>query len=352
MKNHSEAQRTMRAGLLILSALLLLAACTTPAATAPEATEAPAAEATEAPKGEHILDKLQVVSRPDKVDYLAGETFDPTGIVINAIYQDGTVEENVPFECPTTVITGKMSAVTVTCMGRELMFSLNVVREGNLPQYSVEQTPEVENSPVKGQTFFWIGSSVTFGVDSEQESMADFFCKKYGAVMIKEAVSGTTLATYKQNSYVERLDKYIEDNPDTHVDAFICQLSTNDTYFVGSKLGQKMPDFITDAEYFDVGTTCGAIEYIIARASKTWDCPIYFYTNPSVYDKPEYKLMVDALYDIAEKWDITIIDMYRDEAFNDITEAQLTLYMTDTIHATKAGYREWWLPKFEEALLP
>ena len=62
--------------------------------------------------------------------------------------------------------------------------------------------------------------------------------------------------------------------------------------------------------------------------------------------------MVDALYEIAEKWEITIIDMYRDEAFNDITEAQKILYMTDTIHATKAGYRDWWLPKFEEALLP
>lgn len=345
----------MKRFVLVVLASMLLAACAAPPANVPEPVEEPSAAVeapTAAPSGEHILDKLQVVSRPNKVDYFAGETFDPTGLVINAFYQDGTVEENVPWESNTTVITGKMTSATVTCMDKELRLSLNVVREGNLPQYSVENTPEVENSPVKGQTFFWLGSSVTYGVDSEQESMADFFCKKYGAIMIKEAVSGTTLSTNKINSYVERLDQYIADHPDTHVDAFICQLSTNDTYFVGTKLGEMLSDDVRDSASFDVGTICGAIEYIIARAKETWDCPIYFYTNPALIGKTEYKLMVDALYEIAEKWEITIIDIYRDEAFNDITEAQKILYMTDTIHATKAGYRDWWLPKFEEALLP
>ena len=343
-----------RFGLIFL--VLLLVACATPAVSAPEPTAeptaAPTAEPTAAPVGEHVLDKLQVVSRPNKVDYYAGETFDPTGLVINALYKDGTVEENVPFECNQTIITGKMTAVTVTCMGKELMLSLNVTREGNLPQYSLANTPEVENSPVKGQTFFWLGSSVTYGVDSEQESVADFFCKKYGVVMIKEAVSGTTLATNKPYSYVERLDAYIASHPDTHIDAFICQLSTNDTYHAGTKLGKKMPNDVRDSESFDKGMICGAIEYIIARVKETWDCPVYFYTNPALIGKPEYKLMVDALFEIAEKWDITVIDLFCDEAFNNITDAQRNLYMTDTIHATKAGYREWWLPKFEEALLP
>ena len=60
--------------------------------------------------------------------------------------------------------------------------------------------------------------------------------------------------------------------------------------------------------------------------------------------------MVKGLYQIAEKWNVTVIDLYSDEAFNDITEAERALYMSDPIHPTKAGYREWWLPKFEEAL--
>lgn len=60
--------------------------------------------------------------------------------------------------------------------------------------------------------------------------------------------------------------------------------------------------------------------------------------------------MVQALEELAEKWGVTIIDLYRDQAFNDISEEEQALYMADSIHPTKAGYREWWLPKFEEAL--
>ena len=63
-----------------------------------------------------------------------------------------------------------------------------------------------------------------------------------------------------------------------------------------------------------------------------------------------YGVMVDALEKIADKWDVTIIDMYRDQEFNNITEEEQLLYMADKIHPTKAGYRNWWLPKFEEAL--
>ena len=114
-------------------------------------------------------------------------------------------------------------------------------------------------------------------------------------------------------------------------------------------IGQIFPDFITDSTAFDTATTFGAIEYIIARVRETWDCPIYFYTNPPT-GNPAYGTMVKGLYQIAEKWNVTVIDLYSDEAFNDITEAERALYMSDPIHPTKAGYREWWLPKFEEAL--
>ena len=123
----------MKRFVLVVLASMLLAACAAPPANVPEPVEEPSAAVeapTAAPSGEHILDKLQVVSRPNKVDYFAGETFDPTGLVINAFYQDGTVEENVPWESNTTVITGKMTSATVTCMDKELRLSLNVVRRG------------------------------------------------------------------------------------------------------------------------------------------------------------------------------------------------------------------------------
>ena len=181
--------------------------------------------------------------------------------------------------------------------------------------------------------------------------MADFFAKKWSCTSVKEAVSGTTLSTKAPNSYVERFEKYLQ-NADRaeHLDGFICQLSTNDTRYPDD-LGIIMPAFITGSNAFDTATTFGAMEYIIAKAKETWDCPVYFYTNPP-YSNAVYPGMVDSLVKIAEKWDVKVIDLYHDEQFNQISDEQRALYMSDSVHPTKAGYREWWLPKFEEALIP
>ena len=39
--------------------------------------------------------RLEMVCPPDKTDYLLGERFDPTGLVLNAVMSDGTVVEGV-----------------------------------------------------------------------------------------------------------------------------------------------------------------------------------------------------------------------------------------------------------------
>lgn len=336
---------------VLLLPLCALLACAAPKAETPAPTEAPAAETPAASlEAARVIDKLEVVSRPNKLDYNAGEMFDPTGLVVNAIYSDGTVEENIPWEDPRTVLTAKMASVMVECSGKMLRLSVNVIVAGNGDEYDVSALKPVSDSPLDGKTFFWLGSSVTFGAESKQQSIADFFGRKYGVNTIKEAVSGTSLATYRDKSYVERLDKAIENGAAPSVDAFICQLSTNDTKFTDQR-GMILPDVVTDPAAFDTATAAGAIEYIIARAKETWDCPVYFYTNPPTGDAA-YASLVELLGQAAEKWGVTVIDLYGDAAFLDITEDERALYMADSIHPTKAGYSVWWLPKFEEALLP
>ncbi len=60
--------------------------------------------------------------------------------------------------------------------------------------------------------------------------------------------------------------------------------------------------------------------------------------------------MVNALYEIANRRNIGVIDLYNDEKFNDITPKLRKLYMADEIHPTKAGYLEWWTPQIEKYL--
>ena len=186
----------------------------------------------------------------------------------------------------------------------------------------------------------FLGSSVTYGSASLQESFADFIAKRSGADYVKEAVSGTTLVDEGIDSYISRLQKV---DKEEDFDLFICQLSTNDAS-QGKELGE-----ISESGEFDTRTVCGAIEYIITYVRNAWGCPVVFYTN-AYYESAEYAAMVSALRQIEAKYGIGVIDLYTDEVFNDITEQERALYMADAIHPTRAGYLEWWTPKMEEYL--
>ena len=214
---------------------------------------------------------------------------------------------------------------------------------GNYGEYSLKNTSAVENSPIKDKTVIFLGSSVTFGYGSMGVSFVDFLEKTDGINVIKEAVSGTTLVDIKDNSYVSRM-KTIDKN--IKADAFVCQLSTNDAT-KEMPLGKISESY--DINNFDTQTIAGAIEYIIAYAKTTWNCPVVFYTQAK-YDSEHYAKMMDLLLEIQDKWDITVIDFWNDAEINNITDDQRKIYLIDHIHPTKAGYKEWWLPTFQETL--
>ena len=319
----------------LLLCLILCAACLSVLAETPEVV------------------KIKVVTPPDQTHYIQGEPFDPVGMTVNAVLSDDTVVENVPCQFEVGNITPNGSCI-VTCSygGKTTIQIVFYTLLGNTGPYSVAATPALSDSPLAGKTYVFLGSSVTYGASSEGESMADFLAARHGAVCVKEAVSGTTLASPKSQgkSYVKRFESLLadEDCP-REVDAFICQLSTNDMKSP-DRFGEITPEDVRDKAAFDVTTTFGAMEYIIALAKETWNCPVVFYTNCRM-DQPDYLTLIEGLDRLQAKWDLTVIDLFRDEAFNDITPEQYSLYMADEIHPTRAGYREWWLPRFEAALL-
>lgn len=301
-------------------------------------------------KGAEIVDTVYVAHQPDRIDYMEGEEFDPAGTVINANMKDGSVKENVPYEVKcASPLTYSAYSVTFTYEGKSVSIQLNISKRGNAAEYSIEKTPENADSPLNGKTYFFLGSSVTKGERSEGESMVDFVAKRNGCQCIKEAVSGTTLMDNGETSYVQRLDAYLANGERAeHLDAFICQLSTNDIKYPDS-FGTVTDPNRRSLEDFDRTTTFGAVEYIIAKARETWNCPVVFYTNSDFHNE-NYETMLELLDQVAEKWDIEVIDLYRDKTFNDISEEDKDLYMSDSTHPTKAGYRDWWTPKFEEKL--
>ena len=216
---------------------------------------------------------------------------------------------------------------------------------GNAEQYDFSYIEPMADSPLQGKTVLFLGSSVTNGEAALRQSIPEYFAARLGCNPIREAVDGTTLTDNGKNSYVQRLLKNIDSSQ--KVDLLICQLSTNDAS-KDMPLGKIAEG--TALEDFDAATITGAMEYIIAYAKETWGCPVVFYTNAR-FDSMPYASMVARLYELEEKWGIGVLDLWSDEAFNDIAEPQRALYMKDSIHPVKAGYRDWWGPELERQLM-
>lgn len=222
---------------------------------------------------------------------------------------------------------------------------MGIFAAGNASEYDLENVEPLTDSPLDGKNIIFLGSSVTDGMQSRGISFVDYIGKRDNVNFIKEAVSGTTLADLDDTSYVSRL-KTIDKNYDA--DMLVVQLSTNDAT-KGVPLGEIADSKQLDS--LDTATTIGAIEYIIGYGQQTWDVPVVFYTG-TYYEDENYAEMVTVLHEIADKWDIGVIDMYNDKELNDITDSERELYMNDgTIHPTKAGYLEWWTPVIEQGLV-
>ena len=212
---------------------------------------------------------------------------------------------------------------------------------GNAEPYNFDTVEFVGGTPLENKRVCVLGSSVVYGYCSQEQSIAENLTARFGCTCTKEAVSGTTLVDSGPLSYVSRLQQL---DKTAHYDLFICQLSTNDAT-KNKPLGAISPNGA-----FDTATVTGAMEYIITYAADTWHCPVVFFTG-SHYDSAAYDAMVGRLLELQEKYGIGVLDLWTDADFNDLTNEQRALYMSDNVHPTKAGYRDWWGPELEKQLL-
>ena len=218
----------------------------------------------------------------------------------------------------------------------------NIIK-GNKDEFGPNESYLDKNSNLNNKRILFLGSSITYGAAAKGNSFVAFLNKEYGVDTIKEAQSGTTLAGKQKSSYVERLKSNV--SADNKLDAFVCQLSTNDARF-NKPIGSISESYsIND---FDTETIIGAIEFIISYIKENWDCPIVFYT--CIRDKdPYYEFLINKLLEIKNKWDIHIIDVWGDKIINKLAKDDKTM-MADDAHPTQKGYRYLYTPIFSEKL--
>ena len=241
------------------------------------------------------------------------------------------------------------SLVMAGYMGWGPFSGLNTIRlsnmVGNAEQYSFDAIEPIQESPLAGKNICVLGSSVVYGSASMEYAVGEYLAARLDANLTKEAVSGTTLVDSGENSYVQRLQNNID--PEAQFELFICQLSTNDA---SKELPLGEISTSKKLEDFDTSTITGALEYIIGYTQETWGCPVVFFTG-SRYDNEAYGAMVTRLGELQDKWGIGVLDLWTDDEFNQLSDDMRKIYMSDPIHPTKAGYRDWWGPAMERQLL-
>ena len=175
------------------------------------------------------------------------------------------------------------------------------------------------------KTVLFLGSSVTYGSAAGGISFADFMREQCKLVMVKEALSGTTLADVNDLSYVARLKRI---DRRLKIQLCIVQLSTNDA-------SQKLP----------LEQTESAIRFIADYVETTWGCPLIFYTG-TYYDSEHYSQLIALLFKLQQELDFHILDLWNDPAMREVSQEDYKRYMSDPIHPTMEGYQLWWTPKF------
>ena len=249
--------------------------------------------------------------------------------------------------------------------------------DANNSAFYAANVEKVEGSFLEGKTIYWLGSSVTYGASSGGQAMAEFLAAKTGAICRKDAVSGTTIfddgssGNTGSGSYTRRLANSTVFDKSEQIDAFICQISTNDAISSRlSKRGEMTALDVVDIDAFDRKTTLGGVEYIIAYVTETWNCPVYFYSGSYFGNNgsgeartngdpsgSNYAKLVDDVLLVVDKWkalgyNVDVIDLFNDKDFNAQVSDQYYKWCTsDAIHPKRAGYLNWWMPYFEQFLV-
>lgn len=257
--------------------------------------------------------------------------------------------------------------------------NIDYTLDPNDDAYLPENVEPLGQTPLTGKTFYWLGSSVFDGSLADRHAVADYIAVRNGANCVKEAVGGTTMFGEEGSAYWSRLTTTEKFDKNAQIDAFFCQISTNDSNS-DNKRGEVTAPDVTDLEQFDTGTTAGAMEYIVCYVNQTWHCPVYFisgsyYGQEKTFDGEyrdngsgeKYAELVELAQAVTEKWNniegVTcgVIDLYNDDAFNYISADDYSYFMNSTkrkkeyvldpVHPRMAGYLYWWTPYIESSII-
>lgn len=215
--------------------------------------------------------------------------------------------------------------------------------------------PNIE-SPINHKTIYAFGDSIVYGHNEANKSFMRLIANDYATELKMMAKNGATVMESKN-----QILSQIEAAPAEAPDFIVFDGYTNDAY--GSKktdpfnadgtnrdvtqcYGEITPENTTE---FDTSTFCGAFEQIIYTIRQKWQTgKIVFITiHKSGARNMEIQTKLHELTTaICEKWDVTVVDMFKDSELDTTDEEQMKKYMIGAkgSHPNETACKEFYIP--------
>ena len=187
----------MRTKMLLLASALLLASCGASNPETPSTGNQPGESSSLVPSehSEATLTGIELTNAPDKTAYKEGETFDPEGMVISAVYSDSSKKAITDYAIENKALTKGVDSILVSYQGFSVSVPISVrytllvvhAGENSLNLYSDHTTVFMEGTDYETIIPFEILSSgdIKFNVPSQIAGMLSMsFARKGGKALI------------------------------------------------------------------------------------------------------------------------------------------------------------------------
>lgn len=220
---------------------------------------------------EEELVSLTVKTQPTKLYYVVGESFDATGMVVEALYSSGRTEVVTDYTVDKTVLSVDDTEVTVSCGDLSVTVAVTVT-EVTLTEYAFNYTDVVatntgsQNVKVEGTTNYGniAGNTFTITVNCAKATTVEFIY--YGARPSANYTKKNIFSTFSVNE-----KNYIDNIPDdsisdvlkgwgTPVDIHICNIDLQEgnnviTFKMAQNINLWGLKFLSSEEITVVSTT-------------------------------------------------------------------------------------------------
>ena len=219
---------------------------------------------------------ISIVQSPDKVKYFSNETFDPTGMVVEAYYNDNTAAIITGYEYPTDILTADMTEITVNYNGKSATTSI-YVSDKIITGIYVETQPS-KTTYLEGQTFDPTGMVVKATFDDGSEEVITNYSYNNDVIYKNQAKVYVTYNNFYTTVDITALEKEVVSiailEPPVKVEYVEGQTFDRRGMIVEAEYSDGTKAIITDYTYSDEALNLDDTDVTISYAGKTASTPI------------------------------------------------------------------------------